>query len=91
MLIGLIFFSKVVCVDEATANVDLDTDALVQNVLLSELQDRTVISIAHRTETVMNCDRVFVMSNGKVVEAGNPRDLMKDGDSAFFRHVSRNS
>ena len=50
---------QVVCVDEATANVDLETDKLVQDVLRQALHDCTVITIAHRVETVMGSDRVI--------------------------------
>ena len=51
---------QVVCVDEATANVDLETDKLVQDVLRQALHDCTVITIAHRVETVMGSDRVIL-------------------------------
>ena len=53
------FIFQVVCVDEATANVDLETDKLVQDVLRQALHDCTVITIAHRVETVMGSDRVI--------------------------------
>ena len=57
------FIFQVVCVDEATANVDLETDKLVQDVLRQALHDCTVITIAHRVETVMGSDRVILFSN----------------------------
>ncbi|TRY74419.1 hypothetical protein TCAL_00651 [Tigriopus californicus] len=82
--------SKLVCVDEATANVDLETDALVQDVLRSSLKDRTVISIAHRIDSVLGTDRVVVMASGQVLESGPPQSLLQDPNSAFAQHVSQN-
>ena len=63
---------QVVCVDEATANVDLETDKLVQDVLRQALHDCTVITIAHRVETVMGSDRVILFSNFSCM-FGNPK------------------
>ena len=57
--VGSYSIFQVVCVDEATANVDLETDKLVQDVLRQALHDCTVITIAHRVETVMGSDRVI--------------------------------
>ena len=82
--------AKIVCIDEATANVDLETDRMVQDVLKTELGDRTVITVAHRVETIMGADRVVVMADGRAVEVGNPVELLKDENSAFSRHVNRN-
>ena len=64
--------------------------ALVQEVLNTGLSDRTVLTIAHRTETVMGCDRVLVMESGRVVEAGRPRELLEEEGSLFSKHVKSN-
>ena len=66
---------RVKCVDEATANVDLATDALVQQTLASEFRDSTLIIIAHRINTLMSCDRIAVMDAGTVVEFNKPERL----------------
>jgi ABC-type multidrug transport system fused ATPase/permease subunit len=66
---------RVKCVDEATANVDLATDALVQQTLASEFRDSTLIIIAHRINTLMSCDRIAVMDAGTVVEFDKPERL----------------
>ena len=84
------FLLQIVCVDEATANVDLETDLFVQEVLQSCLLDRTVLTIAHRVETVMSCDRIIVMSHGRAVEIGNPRQLVQDRTSEFSKLLSIN-
>ena len=88
MTVFLLF--QVVCVDEATANVDLETDRLVQEVLRTALHNSTVITIAHRVESVMGSDRVIVMSNGKAIEVGHPHMLLQDSDSKFSQHCSDN-
>ncbi|KAJ2355700.1 hypothetical protein GGF43_002531, partial [Coemansia sp. RSA 2618] len=59
---------RIVVLDEATADVDLNTDKHVQSVIRSEFADCTVLTIAHRLETVMNSDRIIVMEKGRVVE-----------------------
>ena len=76
------------CVDEATANVDLETDKLVQDVLRAALHNCTVITIAHRIESVMGSDRVIVMSDGKAIEVGHPNILLQDQQSKFSQQVA---
>jgi ATP-binding cassette subfamily C (CFTR/MRP) protein 4 len=90
MLIGNVSF-QIVCVDEATANVDLETDRLVQDVLRTALHDCTVITIAHRVDTVMGSDRVIVMASGKAIEVGHPNMLLQDPESKFRKHVADNN
>ncbi|KAJ2862942.1 Canalicular multispecific organic anion transporter 1, partial [Coemansia erecta] len=63
---------KVVVLDEATANVDQETDQHMQNLIRSEFEDCTVLTIAHRLETIMKSDRIIVMDNGRITEIGSP-------------------
>ncbi|KAJ2583223.1 Transporter of the ATP-binding cassette (ABC) [Coemansia sp. RSA 1836] len=71
---------KVVVLDEATANVDLETDRAVQELIRKEFGDCTVLTIAHRLETIMNSDRIIVMDKGTIAEVGTPQELLaKDG------------
>ncbi|KAJ2461446.1 ABC transporter C member 13 [Coemansia sp. RSA 2424] len=71
---------KVVVLDEATANVDLETDKAVQELIRKEFSDCTVLTIAHRLETIMNSDRIIVMDKGTIAEVGTPQGLLaKDG------------
>ena len=83
-------YLQIVCVDEATANVDLETDRLVQDVLRTALHNCTVITIAHRVETVMGSDRVIVMSTGQAIEVGHPNILLQDPKSKFSQHCDDN-
>ncbi|KAJ2863861.1 hypothetical protein GGH94_003311 [Coemansia aciculifera] len=71
---------KIVVLDEATANVDLETDKSVQALISTEFSDCTVLTIAHRLDTIMNSDRIIVMDKGTIAEIGTPRELLaKDG------------
>ncbi|KAJ2103715.1 Multidrug resistance-associated protein 1 [Coemansia sp. S100] len=71
---------KIVVLDEATANVDLETDKSVQELIRKEFSDCTVLTIAHRLETIMNSDRIIVMDKGTIAEIGTPQELLaKDG------------
>ncbi|KAJ2887391.1 hypothetical protein FB639_001356 [Coemansia asiatica] len=67
---------KILVLDEATANVDHKTDTAIQNVVLSRARDMTVISIAHRLQTIASYDRVFVIDSGQVIESGSPLALL---------------
>jgi ABC-type multidrug transport system fused ATPase/permease subunit len=73
--------TSILVLDEATSSVDLETDRVLQDMLNGELlKDRTVITIAHRIETVLKSDRVLVLDHGEVVEFGPPLELMAKGE-----------
>jgi len=70
--------------DEATAAVDLETDALIQTTIRSEFARCTVLTIAHRLHTIMDSDRVLVLHEGKVAEFSSPEKLLKDDRTIFY-------
>ncbi|KAJ2524175.1 hypothetical protein GGI11_000998, partial [Coemansia sp. RSA 2049] len=70
---------KIIVLDEATADVDLETDKEMQKLFCNEFKDSTVLTIAHRLETIMNSDRIIVMDKGRVVEFGPPKELIDQG------------
>ncbi|XP_053674245.1 uncharacterized protein LOC128724542 [Anopheles nili] len=68
--------NKILVLDEATANVDPETDKLIQTTIRTKFAHCTVLTIAHRLHTVMDSDRVLVMDAGRVVEFGHPHELL---------------
>merc|ERR1719188_672221 len=75
--------TKILILDEATASVDLDTDAMIQETIKDLFADCTVVTIAHRLNTILDSSRIAVLSEGKLEEMGTPDDLLSDPYSAF--------
>jgi ABC-type multidrug transport system fused ATPase/permease subunit len=72
--------TRIIVLDEATASIDQDTDRVLQQMLNGDLlKGRTILTIAHRIETVLSSDRIMALENGKVAEFGSPRSLMVKG------------
>lgn len=70
--------SNILVLDEATAAVDVETDAALQTTLRSSLfAHRTIITVAHRINTILDSDRVVVLDRGEVVEFDSPRELIR--------------
>ncbi|KAM5453644.1 hypothetical protein McanCB56680_002853 [Microsporum canis] len=67
---------KVLILDEATSNVDAETDKLMQQIIREEFQDYTIITVAHRLDTIMDSDMVAVLDKGRIVEYSSPQDLL---------------
>lgn len=77
--------SKVLVLDEATAAVDLETDKIIQETIRREFADRTILTVAHRLDTVLDSDRIIVLDNGRVKEFGPPDELLEQKDSIFYK------
>ncbi|XP_049760894.1 multidrug resistance-associated protein 1 isoform X2 [Elephas maximus indicus] len=69
--------TKVLVLDEATAAVDLETDDLIQSTIRTQFDDCTVLTIAHRLNTIMDYTRVIVLDKGEIRECGPPSDLLQ--------------
>ena len=75
--------SKVVILDEATANIDMITEQKIQDLITTQFKESTMLTIAHRLNTIQASDRILVLSFGKIKEFDTPANLMKDPHSEF--------
>ncbi|EFO63604.1 MRP-like ABC transporter [Giardia lamblia P15] len=81
--------APVVILDEATAQVDRENDAIIQSTIRTALADRVVIAIAHRINTIIDFDRIIVMDAGEVKEFDTPKALLSNPESFFSRLVAK--
>ncbi|MCQ2566174.1 MAG: ABC transporter ATP-binding protein/permease [Clostridia bacterium] len=79
----LAFKPSVLILDEATANIDTETEALIQDALGKLMEGRTNIIVAHRLSTIQNCDKIIVMHKGEIVEEGSHQELLAKGGTYF--------
>ncbi len=75
----LAFSPSVLILDEATANIDTETEALIQDALGKLMEGRTTIIVAHRLSTIQNCDKIIVMHKGEIREEGTHQELLARG------------
>lgn len=99
--------STILVLDEATSNVDAKTDVLMQRIIREEFSKHTILSVAHRLDTIRDSDVIVVLDKGKVVEVGAPGDLLekevkengtseedgeqKENEKAWFRELWENT
>ena len=76
--------SCILLMDEATAALDSDTDAAVQQVLKKHFSDRTIFTIAHRLDTIVSSDRILAINDGVVAEYDRPDVLLENRESIFY-------
>ncbi|XP_054161167.1 ATP-binding cassette sub-family C member 2-like [Oppia nitens] len=81
---ALLRHTSVLILDEATAAIDIETDALIQQTIRQEFSSCTVLTIAHRINTIMDSDRVIVFNNGRVAEFDEPDILLTNKSSIFY-------
>lgn len=75
--------SSIVILDEATANIDMVTEEKIQKLIETSFRDSTMLTIAHRLNTIINSDKILVLSFGRIKEYDSPKNLMKDPGSEF--------
>jgi ATP-binding cassette, subfamily C (CFTR/MRP), member 1 len=74
---------KILIMDEATANIDYDSDAIIQKSIREDFGNSTILTIAHRLNTVMDYDRILVLDAGIVVELDTPANLLQKENGIF--------
>ena len=83
--------TKIVVMDEATANIDMKTEEKIQKALQYVLNNSTVITVAHRIKTIINYDKILVLNNGKIEEFDTPTNLLKNEKSLFYQLYSKST
>ena len=83
MVRALLSQSKLILLDEATANIDIKTESLFQKAIKTKFNDCTVLIIAHRLNTIMFCDDILVLDEGEILEYGSLENLKNDPGSHF--------
>eukprot|EP00986_Skeletonema_menzelii_P000250 scaffold67_cov155-Skeletonema_menzelii.AAC.24 len=76
---------KLLLMDEATANIDGETDSFIQKMLRTRFRSTTLLTIAHRLDTIMDYDKILVMADGKLAEFGSPVELIEE--NGLFREL----
>ena len=76
---------KILILDEPTSNVDAGTDGTMQRILREDFADCTILTVAHRLNTIIDSDIVMVMDAGRLAEVGSPQKLLKVKDSLFSK------
>lgn len=80
--------NKILVLDEATANCDPNTDALIQKTIRTVFKDTTTITVAHRLNTIIDSDKILVMDSGEVKEFETPYNLVRIPSSLFCSMVN---
>jgi ATP-binding cassette, subfamily C (CFTR/MRP), member 1 len=81
---------KVLVLDEATASIDNATDAAIQEMIRENFKDATVLTIAHRLNTITDSDRILVLDDGRIAEYDTPKALL-DKEEGFFKSMVEKS
>ncbi|KAM9334356.1 ATP-binding cassette sub-family C member 4-like [Symphorus nematophorus] len=81
--------NRILIIDEATANVDPRTDELIQKTIRDKFRDCTVLTIAHRLNTIIDSDRILVLDAGKIHAYDEPYTLLQDPDGIFYKMVQQ--
>ncbi|ORZ19904.1 multi drug resistance-associated protein MRP [Absidia repens] len=81
---ALLRHTTILVLDEATAAIDVETDAIIQETIRHQFKHCTIITIAHRINTVMDSDRILVLEKGSIVEFDTPQTLLGNKESSFY-------
>lgn len=76
--------TKILILDEATAAIDLETDEVIQKVIRNQFKECTVLTIAHRLNTILDYDQILVLDKGEIIEFDTPKKLLENEMSTFY-------
>ncbi len=71
--------------DEATSSIDFETDHIIQTTISNQFREKTLLIVAHRLNTIINCDLILMLDQGKVLELGSPAELLQK--NGHFAHL----
>ncbi len=77
---------SILVLDEATANIDTESEEIIQQAIDTVLKGRTSIIIAHRLSTIQRCDQILVLNKGEIIERGDHFELLRQGGAYFDLH-----
>lgn len=77
--------TKLIILDEATASIDVKTEEMIQKCIEKYFKASTMLIVAHRIQTLLECDRILVLDAGKVAELGTPEELLRK--DSFFKQI----
>ncbi|KYR02108.1 ABC transporter C family protein [Tieghemostelium lacteum] len=80
--------SKIVLLDESSASLDFTTDSIIKSVIRNYLKESTVITVAHRLDTIIDSDKILVIDQGQLIEFDSPQNLMNLKNSKFSKLVN---
>ena len=83
--------TKILIMDEATANIDIKTEEKIIKILNSNFKDSTILTIAHRIKTIINYDKILVLEKGKILEFDSPKNLLENKNSYFYKLYEKSS
>ena len=88
---ALVEEARLLVLDEASASLDAESDKRIQNMLRNRFQNTTMLTIAHRLDTILDYDQILVLENGSLAEFGKPQDLIADSNGIFTSLVGQSS
>ena len=88
---ALVRDSKILILDEATSSVDYETDSKIQETIIREFGDCTILCIAHRLKTIINYDRILVLDKGEIKEFDTPWNLFNSNNGIFQQMCQRSN
>jgi ABC-type multidrug transport system fused ATPase/permease subunit len=78
--------NKIIIFDESTANIDIELDKFIQKIIREEFVEKTILTIAHRIDTIIDYDKILVVDSGEIIEFASPKDLFLS-EKSYFKNL----